>query len=92
MRTTLTLDDDIAKKLKELAHRRGASIKEIVNQTLRRGLRGQETGGSARKPFRVKPFRSEFRAGVDRAKLNQLSDELEARQAFEPHPPTGAAE
>jgi hypothetical protein len=38
MRTTLTIDDGIAKALKELAHRSNQSFKQVVNETLRAGL------------------------------------------------------
>ena len=38
MRTTLTLDDDIAAKLKAESRRAGRPFKEIVNETLRSGL------------------------------------------------------
>jgi hypothetical protein len=38
MRTTLTLDDDVAAKLKAESRRAGLPFREIVNETLRRGL------------------------------------------------------
>ena len=38
MRTTLTLDDDVAAKLKTAARRSGRAFREVVNDTLRRGL------------------------------------------------------
>jgi hypothetical protein len=38
MRTTSTLDDQVAKELKEVAHRTGKPFKDIVNETLRNGL------------------------------------------------------
>lgn len=38
MRTTLTLDDDVAAKLKAEARRAGRPFPEIVNETLRRAL------------------------------------------------------
>jgi hypothetical protein len=38
MRTTLTLDDDVAAKLKAESRRAGRPFREIVNETLRRGL------------------------------------------------------
>jgi len=41
MRTTLTLDDDVAAKLKAEQNRAGLPFKEIVNETLRRGLAGR---------------------------------------------------
>ena len=83
MRTTLTLDDDVAGALRELAHRRKVSFKEVVNAVLRRGLVAQESRGKASRPFQVEAFRSAFRPGVDPLKLNQLSDELEARRRVE---------
>jgi len=38
MRTTLTLDNDVATKLKAEARRAGRPFREVVNDTLRRGL------------------------------------------------------
>jgi hypothetical protein len=38
MRTTLTLDDDVAVKLKTESQRAGRPFRQIVNETLRRGL------------------------------------------------------
>lgn len=54
MRTTLTLDDRIAKALKTLAHRTGKPFKEVVNETLQKGLTAAET----RKPraYRLRPI------------------------------------
>ena len=83
MRTTLTLDDDVATKLRELAHRRRVSFKEVVNSVLRRGLVAQEGRGKSSRPFQVEAFRSAFRPGVDPPRLNQLSDELEVRRLVE---------
>jgi hypothetical protein len=76
VRTTLTLDADLAKKLKELAHRRGQSFKQTLNEVVRRGLAAQE-----RRPQRpryvVTPHRGGFRPGIDPGKLNQLLDQLD---------------
>ena len=52
MRTTLTLDDDVAAKLKGEARRAGRSFREIVNETLRRGL-AMRRSTAKRQPFRV---------------------------------------
>jgi hypothetical protein len=38
MRTTLTLDEDVAAKLRAESRRTGRPFREIVNETLRRGL------------------------------------------------------
>lgn len=39
MRTTLTLDADLARALKDLADRTGARWRDVVNDTIRRGLK-----------------------------------------------------
>jgi len=38
MRTTLTLDDDVAAQLRKEAQRTGKSFKEVVNEAVRDGL------------------------------------------------------
>ena len=43
MRTTLTLDDDVATKLRALAHRQRVSFKDVFALLLRRGLVAQES-------------------------------------------------
>lgn len=77
MRTTLTLDPDVADQLKERAKREGKSFKDLVNDYLRRGMSAIPSDQGDRPVFRVLPHRGGFRPGVDPAKLNQLSDELE---------------
>jgi hypothetical protein len=43
MRTTLTLDDDVAAILERLRRSRDASLKDLVNEALRRGLKDMTT-------------------------------------------------
>ena len=83
MRTTLTLDDDLSDKLRQLAHKQRTSFKETVNQVLRQGLVAQQSRERQPKRFRVQTFRSAFRPGIDPVKLNQLSDEIEVAHATE---------
>ena len=45
MRTTVTLDDELAARLQAIARERGVSFKEALNSTLRAGL-------STRRPTR----------------------------------------
>jgi hypothetical protein len=82
MRTTLTLDDDLARRLKEVARQQRLPFKDVVNNLLRKGLAGQETARDS-EPYRVDAFTSGFRPGVDPLRLNQLLDELDARRALE---------
>lgn len=77
MRTTIAIDDDVFEKLKTIAHKQQVSLRQVVVETLRRGLSSQEPRPQQRKPFHTKVFRSAFRPGVDPLRLNQLSDEIE---------------
>ena len=75
MRTTLTIDEDIAARIEERRQRDGRSLKQIVNGLLREGLRGE--GRPRSKPYRTRPHELRLRPGFDGARLNQLADELE---------------
>ncbi|WP_419551220.1 antitoxin [Candidatus Poriferisodalis sp.] len=76
MRTTLTLDDDVADAVRERARLLDQPFKRVVNEALRRGL---GPAASVERPvYRVKPHRSALRAGVDPLRLNQLNDEIDA--------------
>lgn len=77
MRTTLTLDDDLAERLKDLARQAGTSFKEVTNDAIRRGLSAGETPVGGPEPFRVVAERRGFRPGIDPLKLNQIYDDLE---------------
>jgi plasmid stability protein len=52
MRTTLTLDDDVAAKLKAESRRAGRSFRDVVNDTLRRGLASRPVA-ARRQPFKI---------------------------------------
>ncbi len=55
MRTTLTLDKDVAIALERLRKARKASLKKIVNEALRQGLaRMAAPPALPRKPFRTR--------------------------------------
>ena len=56
MRTTLTLDDDVAVQIERLRRARDVSLKELVNDALRRGLRELSAKPKKRKPFRTRTF------------------------------------
>ncbi len=55
MRTTLTLEDSIAAALKNAAHRSGKPFKQVVNETLRAGLKAGKMGTPALRRYRLKP-------------------------------------
>ena len=74
MRTTVTLDSDVAAKLKRAARKRGISFKEALNANVRRGLEGE---GATPKPYRVPTRRLGVRPGVDLDRALRLAAELE---------------
>jgi Ribbon-helix-helix protein, copG family len=54
MRTTLTIDDDVAARLEQLRKKRGTGLKDLVNEALRRGLRELEMRPKPRTPYRTR--------------------------------------
>ena len=57
MRTTLTIEDDIAVQLDRLRRSRDVSLKDLVNEALRRGLREMSARpNKKREPFRTHPI------------------------------------
>ena len=80
MRTTLTLDDDVAAFLKEQCRLYNKPFKQVVNEVLRRGMT-PATGDAKVPEFRVVPNPSGLLPGIDPHKLNQLYDQLEV-EAF----------
>jgi len=77
MRTTLTLDDDLAIRLKELARETGRSFKKVTNEVVRRGLSAGDRPEKSPEPFRVVSKACGFKPGIDPLKLNQVYDDLE---------------
>ena len=74
MRTTLTLDDDVAALLREAERNSGQSFKAIVNEAIRRGLAG--TQGTAI-PEALPTYAIGFRAGIDTTKALALAADIE---------------
>jgi hypothetical protein len=80
VRTTINIDEELLEKLKDIARKRKAPLKEVVNEALRRGLTVPRTRDSNRTPYRIEAFSSDFRPGVDPERLNQLSDALDVER------------
>jgi hypothetical protein len=55
MRTTLTIEDDVASRLEQLQRSSGASFKSIVNKALRAGIASLGAPHKPAKPFKVVP-------------------------------------
>jgi hypothetical protein len=82
MRTTVTLDPDVAKLAREIAEHKRISFKVVVNDALRRGLRA----GESRAGFRVVPHPSALQRGIDVRGFNELAGELEDESVLSKSP------
>jgi hypothetical protein len=82
MRTTLTLDPDVARLVDDAMHRERRSMKQVINDALRSALARPHRGGE---PYRLVPHESRLRPGFDLSGFNKLSDELEDEALLEAH-------
>lgn len=79
VRTTLTIEDRIARDLKQIAHRSGKPFKVVVNETLLAGLAAQERPKPKRYRLRTVSMGS-VRSGINLDKALALADSLEDEQ------------
>ena len=82
MRTTVTLDRDVERILRETAARTHRPFKKVLNDTLRAGIEQSIDIGQS-EPFVLKARPMGLRAGHDPAGFNQLADDLEAEAFLE---------
>ena len=75
MRTTLTLDDDVAAKLKAEVRRSGNSFKQVVNDVLRREL--NKPAEKKLPPFKVKARDLGLRPGYSYDNVWELIEQIE---------------
>jgi hypothetical protein len=75
MRTTLTLDDDVAALLKQQARLTGRPFKQVVNEALRAGLLPRPT--AAAESIASPTFAMGVLPGVDIARARHLASDLE---------------
>lgn len=77
MRTTLTLDDDVAAKLKAESRRAGRPFRDVVNETLRRGLAQRRVAG-LRQPFTITARDlGQLKPGVSLDNVAELIEQVE---------------
>jgi hypothetical protein len=77
MRTTLTLNDNLASSLKKKAAEKHMPFKTIVNQALQLGLMAMEKPERNRKQYRTEAHSLKPKAGYDLDRIGQIMDELE---------------
>jgi hypothetical protein len=76
MRTTLTIEEDVAQQIRQRMAEKKLPLKRVVNDALRAGL--SKTGKKERTPrFVVKPWPLGLKPGIDHDKLGQFLDQLD---------------
>jgi hypothetical protein len=76
MRTTLTLDEDVAAKARLGAARLGKSFESVINAALRIGL-DEVLKPPAARPYRTKPKAMGLRPGFNHENIGELLAQLE---------------
>jgi hypothetical protein len=79
MRTTVTLDPDVAAKLKQVARERGISFKEALNSAIRAGLAPRGTRPTR---YRLPTFKMGLRPGVDLDRALRLAEAMEDEETL----------
>ena len=72
MRTTLTLDDDVAALLRRVQEARKSRLKDVINEALREGLQQMASPPLRREPFRTRSV------SLGRCLIGNLDDISEA--------------
>jgi hypothetical protein len=75
VRTTLTLDDDVAARLRRTSRTTGRPFRAIINDALRAGLEAQESRPPI--PYTVTPFDLGLRAGLEIDRISELIERVE---------------
>jgi len=75
MRTTVTLDPDVECALRDVVRERGVSFKEALNDAIRGGLRGKQSGRSRK--FTQATFRMGAEPEIRRDKALALAASIE---------------
>lgn len=73
MRTTVSLDPDVARLVAQRMAATGQGFKRVLNEVLRLGFAAEVREAPAR--YEVPVFDSPFEPGIDADKINQLLDE-----------------
>ena len=76
MRTTVTLQDDVARAVERRRRERGSGVSEVVNDLIRRGLAQPEAPPT---PFRQRT--SEMHARLDVTNMGEVLDSIEGPEA-----------
>ena len=80
MRTTLTLDRDVAKAIKNVTRKSGRQFRQVINEAIRDGL-NQLAQPPAAKPYRTRARRMGLRPGYNLDNVQELLAQAEGEDA-----------
>jgi len=76
VRTTLTLEDDVAANVQEYSRATGLTFKAAVNELLRLGLNARRAAEPLA-PYHVRPRPMNVRPGIDLDNVGELLEQLD---------------
>ena len=76
MRTTLTIDDDVLDKARDLAAKLGRPFRCVVNEALRAGLQAVEEPPPTQ-PYHTRPHKMGLKAGRNLDNIQELLSQIE---------------
>lgn len=80
MRTTLTLDDDVAELARKIAGDRGMPMKQVMNEALRAGLRDLSSPVKLT-PYHTRSYDMGLRPGLSLDNIQELLTQIEGEDA-----------
>jgi hypothetical protein len=78
IRTTVTLDDDVAARVKRESQSRGASFRDTLNDLLRVAL--LSAGNMPRRTLKIKPVHMGYKPGLNYDSIESLLEYGEGEQ------------
>jgi len=84
MRTTVTLEADVARMLRDYAHQTKKSFKDSINTAIRRGL-SQSAKPSPQEEFKVEARSLGLREEFEGMSFSKILDDLEVEDFVEKH-------
>jgi len=79
MRTTITIDDDLARRLQDEMRARGTNFRQTLQNVLARGLESKPRAVKD-EAFRVQARPMGLKAGIDPARLQDFDNDLEVER------------
>jgi len=77
VRTTLTIDPDVARSLEEEARRQGKTFKQMLNETLRKGLEPARARDRPTLRYRNRADEAPVQPGIEPTTLAQIAEEID---------------